>query len=149
MSLTCERSRELLVDHYYGELAPSERREMAAHLTSCAACALEYCRLDADLGGLTELLGEEPRPEVESRLRRAVEREFRPGLWRRLWRVGLFPVPAYQTALLVVALLVALALLVGQQGRERAAEHGPAPRTTTLFDSYDASQIVPLDPRVL
>lgn len=145
MSIHCEACREALVDYHYGEQPRKERRETAEHLASCPDCAMEYCRLGAALGGIVEAVGEEVRPEVHASLRARVEAEFRPPWWRRFWRLGTFPIPAYQTALLVIVALLAWVLLAPQPVDR------PRPRgdTVTIIDNYDASELVSLDPDLL
>jgi len=143
--MTCETVRQRLIDHYYGELPPQQRREVAQHLTGCGDCALEYCRLDADLGGLGQLCDESPSPQLQARLRDRVATQFRPPWWRRLWRVGAFPIPAYQTALLLAAVLLAW-LLVGPRLGVRSDHPRPV---TPVVQGYDASRIVSLDPNLL
>jgi anti-sigma factor RsiW len=143
--MSCDEYQELMIDFHHGELHPAERRRVAAHLTSCPACAMEYCRLQVDLAGLTESLTSGPRPEVGARLRERVRREFRPPWWRRLLRVGALPIPAYQTALAVAAVLLVWFLVVAPRlsGEHVTARHEP------VLTGYDASHIVPLDPNTL
>jgi len=139
--MRCETCQELLVDYHYGELERGPRAEVAEHLGACGACAVEYCRLHADLAGLGQSLGAGPRPEVGQALRARVERTFRPSWWRRLVRLGAAPIPAYQGALILVGLLLVWLLVVAPRlGPERRS--GPH---TTVLSGYDASRVVPLD----
>jgi anti-sigma factor RsiW len=140
--LTCESCQAQLIDYHFGELDAAARREVAGHLTSCSRCALEYCRLHADLTGLGDSLADGPRREVELRLRDRVERTFRPPWWRRLLRLGAAPIPAYQTALVVVGLLLVWFLLVSP-GMHRSGKAKP------VLTDYDASVVLRVDPNTL
>jgi anti-sigma factor RsiW len=152
--MTCEEYGENLIDYHYDELEPAARREVATHLASCGRCALEYCRLQADLSGLWDPEEGSPRPAVHARLEARVAREFGAPWWHRLLRVGTFPIPAYQVVL-------ALALFVLAWGIWRApqtpapAPPGPAALITEkaklappVLTGYDASVVVSLDPHL-
>lgn len=141
---TCEAVRDRLIDHYYRELDLQGRRDVALHLNHCTACAVEYCRLDATLSGLDQACDEAPPPALQQQLRQRVDRAFRLPWWRRLWRMGVIPVPAYQTALLLLAVMLAW-LLVGPRS---AGPVHDAP-VTRVVQGYDASRIVTLNPNVL
>lgn len=145
--MNCDRYKETLIDYYYEELTPPERVEVADHLSSCSACAKEYCRLHADISGVGQLLDQQPRPAVRSGLRAQVQREFSPPLWQRLARLCSFPIPAYQTVLLLCALLLLWTVLGGQLPGGGGDDAAPA--ATVLEDGYDASRIVPLNPNLL
>lgn len=149
---SCDPCRELLIDYYYRELPAQQRDEVTRHLTTCSGCAVEYCRLQADLSGVGEALERAPRPRVQARLRQRVAQEFAPPTWQRVARWLVLPVPAYQTVLLVAALLLLWALLgparpgAGPGGRPPEAT---ASQHTTLFEQYDASHILHVDPNLL
>jgi anti-sigma factor RsiW len=156
--MSCEECGARLIDYHYGELSLEEQRCVAAHLTSCSFCALEYCRLHASLAGLTDWLSEEPPPALRDALRSRVEQTFRVPLWRTLARLFSVRIPLYQAALLLLLLLAGwvflrdVPTLRGGQGDalapRRAVTAGPA-RERTVLKGYDASRIVPLDPNVL
>ena len=87
-------------------------------------------------------------------------REFRPAAWRSLLRWFLLPVPAYQAALVVLALLVTWVWAAGRAPSDDGAPPATAPRerthvTTPLecgkpspVPAYDASRIIGLDPNI-
>jgi len=143
--MKCEDYQSLLIDHAYDELSAPARAEVGQHLAGCPTCALEYCRLRADLDGIA-LAAREPPPALRLRLRAEVERTFRPPWWRRAWGVALRPVPAY--ALLVAVLVPALAWLATDTrrlGREPAL---PTREFLPLhIGDYDATApLLPLRP---
>ena len=137
----CERCRERLIDHHYGELAHPEARETAEHLAECAACALEYCRLSAALAGFRDLDHAAPRPEVHQELRAKVAEQFRPSLMQRIARLLTARVPLYQPALVVLLLLVLWTLVYGIEPRETNAP--------TVLERYDATRVEIVDQHVL
>jgi anti-sigma factor RsiW len=145
--MNCEDVLASLIDHYYSDLAARERAETAIHLSGCSSCALEYCRLDADLSGLGEMLAEAPRPEVKQALRQKVQQTFPKPWWRDLERWLRFPVPAYQAALALSAFLLAW-MLLASDGRTRR-EAGRATATKTLIERYDSNTIPSIDPNLL
>ena len=149
--MNCDQTKKLLVDYYYKELTPPEVTEVAAHLSSCSACAKEYCRLHADICGVGQALDHQPRRRVRSALRQQVQQQFSPPWWRRLARLCVFPIPVYQTVLVLFGLLLLWTALGGQgpgRGHHLGAETSPA-HATVLEEGYDASRIVPLDPNLL
>ena len=145
--MNCDLIKQRLIDYYYQELTPAEGSEVADHLGSCSACAKEYCRLHADIAGVGRVLNHQPRPRVRSSLRERVRQEFSPPWWRRLTRMCTFPIPAYQTVLLLCALLLLWTVLGGQLPGGGGDDAAPA--ATVLEDGYDASRIVPLNPNLL
>jgi anti-sigma factor RsiW len=157
--MSCEDIERSLVDYYYRDLPAEERRSIALHLGSCARCALEYCRLEADLSGLRDLLeSDEPGPGVKSTLAAKVEAEFGAGLWTRLQRIVSRPLPAYQAALFASAVAALLFLFVAQKEPEPASSSSSpytvpraASRTAsrTVIDQVDASTVVAVDPDLL
>jgi putative zinc finger protein len=143
----CESIQDRLVDYYYRDLPPEERRESALHLGSCAGCALEYCRLEADLAGLRDLLDDgDPSPGVKTRLAARVRAEFGGGPWSRLKRALASPLPAYQAAMFASAVALAAVLLVVPRTSEPPP---PSAKPPTVIDRVDASTIVSVDPDVL
>lgn len=104
--MNCDDHRALLTHHAYAELGPTERGPLLMHLARCPACALEYCRLLADLDGVQASL-EDPPAALGRKVRAAVERELRPRGLRRLSSALRRPIPAYALA---AALLLPLAL---------------------------------------
>jgi anti-sigma factor RsiW len=147
--MRCEECGDCLIDYYYGEDEPERRQEVAAHLASCSACAMEYCRLDADLSGIGTMLEDAPRPEVQRRLRQDVERAFAPPWWRRLLRLGTFPIPAYQAMLVLCLVLLAWTFLRAPASKPPTAVPVAPGSTTLLFKDYDASTLVSVDPNLL
>ena len=99
--MSCESIREQLIDYHYGEIAAEARTVVATHLGGCAECALEYCRLHADLSGISVL--EEPRPHVLQNLKREVRaKSARPSFLSRWLKIR---VPLYQPALIALSAL--------------------------------------------
>jgi anti-sigma factor RsiW len=80
--MNCEQYQTNLTDYYYDELPVEQREDLANHLTQCAPCALEYCRL---LVCLTELKAPSHpalRPEVDRQIRERAKNEFCRPWWR-------------------------------------------------------------------
>lgn len=158
--MTCIACTELLIDYRFGELAEPERREVALHLAGCGACAVAYCRLDADVAGFGAALFEEPDPAVHRALGARVAAEFRPPLHRRVAAVFTRRVPVYQGALATLGAVAAVLLIAGPPGQEAQA---PAPRAPVaaelapteaasaarVLNDYDASSVPAIDPLLL
>ena len=157
----CEITTERLVDYYLGELPQAQRAEVATHLASCGACAVQACQLYADLDGMGEALTESPAPHVRRELRGKVRREFTESFASRLRRFFALPVPAYQAALMVACVAALLVVLPARTSIQvqlpvptepASAEHVqtmPAPEASrTLLQGYDASTVLTLDPAV-
>jgi anti-sigma factor RsiW len=142
--MACESVQELMVDYYYRDLSDDDRKSVAVHLSACASCAMEYCRLEADLSGLGDLLAEGPRPELKKALAVRVQKEFARPWYKRLAEILRSPLPAYQAALLVSAMAALFMLL------SVARTAPPAPISASpVFDDVDASTIVSVDPNYL
>lgn len=127
----CEHCESLLIDHAHAELAPAEHAEVTRHLAHCPACAVASCRLRADLEGLLQATSEAPPPALRARLRREVERSFRPSWRRRALATLARPVPAYAV---LAALALPAALWFLTLARPATATEGP-PR----LSGYDAA----------
>lgn len=136
VSMNCGEIIDRLIDYRHRELERAECEAIAAHLGACPGCALEYCRLDADLSGIARALEVEPRVEVRAALRKKVARELARSPWSRLTAAISKPIPIYQAAL--VAAVVAVLWLLFSVAR-------PAPSSTVVLDRYDASTIVRID----
>ncbi|MCA9549252.1 MAG: zf-HC2 domain-containing protein [Myxococcales bacterium] len=135
----------VLVDHHFGELPEDLNLQVARHLAECPSCALEYCRLRADLEGLSSL-EEAPPARLHAALRARVDRRFgRHGL-ARVRALFELRVPAYQPALALV--LLALGALWVWPGEHREAARVERP-IQTVVDQYDATDLEVLDDRVL
>lgn len=146
---TCSEHEDLLIDYYYRELDLQQRKRVADHLTSCSRCAVEYCRLLVDLGDLGDSLEAGPRPEVHSELRARVQLEFSVPWWRRAAQLLSFPIPAYQTGMVVLVVLLLIWFFLGVP-RPGSGRYSAVPTSTTpVLTDYDASRIVPLDPNTL
>jgi anti-sigma factor RsiW len=131
--MSCTEIIERLIDYRHRELERAEQEAIARHLGECASCALEYCRLDADLSGIAVALEQQPRPSVHASLRARVAREMRP---RSFFSVLSRPIPIYQAALVAAAAAVLWLLFTVAR---------PLPTTTVVLDRYDSSTIVPID----
>ncbi len=143
MTTTCERCRERLIDHHYGELVLDETREVAAHLSDCSGCALEYCRLSAALAGFRALDRDLPRPEVQRTLREKVAAELQPTWWRRASRLLSLPVPVYQPALVLLLLLFIWTLMTSLTPKAASGE------LRTVLERFDGASVDMIDQHVL
>lgn len=141
--MTHDECREALHDHHFGELDPEHDAAVTQHLSTCADCALEYCRLRADLEHLDALQRAKPRPAVRVALRAKVAAEFRPGLREQLASMLSARVPLYQPAF-VLLLVIALGALAWPT--TKTPEH----RTTqTVVEEFDGSNLTIVDHRIL
>lgn len=140
--MTCNDCQDELIDFAHGELDATRDAAVAGHLGSCPGCALEYCRLVADLRGIAAVhVDAAPRPEVAVALRSRVARLVAPPLWRRAIAPLGVRVPLYG-ALVAAAIPVALWL-----GAMRSpipvpadATQIPTPPTLPTLDRYDATR---------
>jgi anti-sigma factor RsiW len=120
--MQCRDCEPLLIDHACAQLDDLDHAEIARHLAGCSACALEYCRLRADLAGIAEAHAEAPHPRVYHRLRRRVAAEVGARWWTHPWRLLLRPIPVYGAVL--VSLVPVVLWLVTSMGHRP-----PAPPT--------------------
>lgn len=137
-----DECQALLIDHHFGELDEARHRAVAAHLSTCATCALEFCRLRADLEGIESLGAEAPSASVKARLRERVAAEFPPSLFERLGNLLGVRVPIYQPALALALILVLVALLW-------PGGLLPAEEAQTVLEEYDAPGLVVVEDRIL
>jgi anti-sigma factor RsiW len=136
--MNCERCQDLSIDHAHGELAPTLRAEVAAHLGECGACATAFCRLCADLQGIALAHAIAPRPEIRAALRRRVELELRPPWWRRAGRLLARPIPAYGALAAALAPVIAWAVDAARPEIDPPTAAPPA-AIAPRVDHYDAS----------
>ncbi len=139
--MDCTLIHEGLVGYHFATLADPERQEVEAHLIVCSACLRTYLTLKShlDRGGD----GEAPSAAARERLRRAVEKRFRPTSTRRFARWLSRPVPLYQGLAVAAALtlLAALGPAIARSVRASRAPHAtervdtarPAPESLTLY----------------
>lgn len=123
--MTCEDCGNLLLEYLFQELDAEARRDVAEHLTTCPTCAMEYCRLQADLDELEPGASNTPSVRVFESLSAQVRKEFRPSWLRRLGRVLAHPVPAYGASIVAVALMalwLVLAPGVSPNGRGHSTQ---------------------------
>ncbi|MCX4242627.1 anti-sigma factor family protein [Paraliomyxa miuraensis] len=146
----CHDCEPLLIDHACAQTDDPIHTEVARHLAGCSVCALEYCRLRADLAGIVEAHAEAPHARVYTRLRRQVAAEVRPRWWTRSWHLLLRPIPAYGAVLVG---LLPLALWVASS---LTRDSGPPPTTDPLgmppaasLSHYDAISLPPAHRDVL
>ena len=107
--MTCETIRKELVAYRDGELLERDRAQIAAHLSTCAACAREEARLVRVSQLLTTLERVTPSPDFAATFWRRleqegqVERESWFARWWREWLTGwqLMPALAGAASLLV------------------------------------------------
>jgi anti-sigma factor RsiW len=130
--MNCETCQSELIDFEHGELSPQRRAEVAQHLAGCPDCALESCRLRADLEGIIEAYAEAPSPDVRDRLRDRVEVAVRPRWWTRMLDVVRQPVPAYAAVAVAVAPLLVWGALSLKDSTKPV--HPPSPPAITDYD---------------
>jgi anti-sigma factor RsiW len=139
--MNCDEHGASLIHQAYGELDPAERGPLLRHLARCSACALEYCRLLADLDGIQASL-DEPPAALGRKVRAALERELRPRGIRRVVSALRRPIPAYA---LCAAVLLPLALWAGYAFERSAipgdgrSPAGAGRRAAPNPDRYDAA----------
>jgi len=133
--MNCDDQRALLIHHAYAELGPAERAPLSRHLARCPACALEYCRLLADLDSIQASL-EDPPAALGRQVRAALERELRPRGIRRIVAALRRPIPAY-------ALAAALLLPIALWGRHSVSEDPEDPSADSSGSPPAGSSNVP------
>ncbi len=140
----CPDCESCLIDYASHELPEQERAEVAGHLATCSGCALEYCRLQADLEGIVEAHAEVPSARAYRKLRRAVAEEYGAS-WRSRAR-GFFvrPVPMYGAVLAGLVPIAVWAALAFGLVAERTPPRTPSPAApdATLIN-YDATSLSP------
>lgn len=142
--MRCDDCQALLIEYRYRELAGHQATEVAAHLAECGACAVAYCRLDADLSGIAETVTEAPPPRVHRALRARIAAEVAPSPWVRLLALVSYRVPAYQATLVAAALMLAWFAFASEPASTK-----PPRSARTVVDAYDASSILAIDDNVL
>jgi len=145
--MNCAATRERLSAYVDGELPPDEAAAVAEHLTSCAACALEYEAVLKTVRTLREGLVRHRAPDVlRARVRAALRDQQPDGVVaapapiarRREWRVR------WSTA------AAALAIAVGSSGLTMvAAGRGPSSEPPAVAEEVLASHIRSLMPEHL
>ena len=111
--MTCETIRKELVAYRDGELLERDRAQIAAHLSTCAACAREEARLARVSQLLTTLERVTPSPDFAATFWRRLEQEGQGeresgfARWWREWLAGwqLMPALAGAASLLVFLIL--------------------------------------------
>lgn len=152
--MDCPHCQTLLIEHHGGELAADVTIAVARHLAGCSECALEYCRLDADLSGIAPAFELEPAPSTFEALRERVRKEFSPPWYRRIGDWLRFQVPVYQAVVATVLLATAGAFTAVKLANppapaaERSLVTTPA-KAATVFDNYDASELLSVDANIL
>lgn len=138
--MNCEHCQDRLIDFAHRELVASEHTGVAGHLAQCADCALEYCRLQADMQGIAAAHDDDaPRPEIAAALRERVAAAVAPPWWRRMLAPLRRPVPMYG-ALLAAAAPVVVWLATSLGG---AQGDPPAAVTDPTITHYDATGVPP------
>lgn len=144
--MNCADCQDALIDFSFGERegadAASRDAAVAGHLARCPECALEYCRLVADLRGIAAAHDDvAPRPEVRAAVRAKVAQLIAPPWWRRLLTPLAVRVPLYG-ALAAAAIPVALWFATARPTASTA--DGPAatdpPPTAPSVQRYDATR---------
>src|SRR5260221_3219508 len=78
--MTCDQIRGHLAEALYGELSPDLRREVDAHLASCAACSQEFETLKATRAMMDRRRREEPGIHFRENLWKNISNELGPGI---------------------------------------------------------------------
>jgi len=146
MTLTCDQCREHLIDYHYRETNGTTSRAVASHLSSCTSCAVEYCRLDADLGGIATLLEDEPGPRVLANLEREVRHAARPK--RRLFDLLQLRVPIYQPMAVLLA-TGAMWFFFTHLALPDETDSTPSPSSAAEIRDYDARTLISIQANVL
>lgn len=145
--MNCDACEPELIDYAHGEIDDETRTEVARHLAGCSACALEYCRLQADLQGIVAAHAEAPRARVYHMLRRKVAAAHGPSWWLRTREVFARPVPMYGAVLAGLLPVVAwVATSWTQPVASTAMETGGPPPVTThdaALRDYDGTEVLP------
>jgi anti-sigma factor RsiW len=136
--VNCEDCQQHLIDYVHDELGSEEGKGIAVHLAQCSSCALEYCRLRADVEGIARAYCESPSPVVREALRERVNQEFAPSLLRRLARVLTRPVPVYGAA--VAAVLPVLVWIATDVLRDAPSAAPSAVERPAKITDYDATR---------
>lgn len=146
----CPDCEPRLIDYACHELPDEERAAVAGHLATCSGCALEYCRLQADLEGIAEAHAEAPRARVYHQLRRAVAREHGASWIDRMRGLLVRPVPMYGAVLATLVPVAVWMLTVVAPAPEPpgVSPTVAVPPGATLTD-YDASATPPSHRNVL
>lgn len=108
--MKCEDVSKELIVYLDGRANPAERRDVAEHLASCAACRARAEEFRKVWSVLDEMPVQEPSLGFDARLRQRIADEPRPGWFR--WLV---PQPRLAFS---VALLVALCVWVSRLPRD-------------------------------
>src|SRR5215217_3965191 len=130
--MNCAATRERLSAYVDGELPPDEAAAVAEHLTSCAACALEYGAVLETVRTLREGLVRHRAPDVlRARVRAAIrdERSAPAAPVRRTWGAPWRAIAA------------ALAVAVGSSGLTWVAGVGRRPSEPAVAEEVLASHI--------
>ncbi len=135
---------DALHDHHFGELDRARDEQVRSHLAECGDCALEYCRLRADLDRLDALATARPGPAVRVALRAKVESEFTPSAWSRLVAFCTLRVPIYQPVAVLALVVAVVALAWPTDAPSSARTDHP-----TVVDQFDGSDVRIVDHRVL
>lgn len=148
----CSSCRDHLVEFAHDEVSDDSRVFVSTHLAACGECALAYCRLRADLGGISAAVDRPVPAALRAKVRRRVLRTLRPPWWRRIGAVCARPVPAYGAVALAL-LPVLLWLTPGSPGGgstqatdATSSASGPALGSENRFKADAAS---PSKPHVL
>ena len=121
--MNCGQTEKKLVAYLDGKLAIAERRQMEAHLATCAACQERAAEFRSVWDVLDELPALEPSTAFDNRVRARVRQEpIRVGFWSWI-------VPSPRMAFAVTALLIASIWLSSFQPGRLAVTHPPAGAT--------------------
>lgn len=139
-----EECLDALHDHHFGELDRVTDDHVRAHLAECSDCALEYCRLRADLDRLGALQTARPSAAVRATLRARVEAEFTPTLYDRIRAFFAAPVPIYQPAMVLALVVAVVAVAWPSDSTTSVPTSNP-----TVVDDFDGADLRIVDHRVL
>lgn len=135
--MNCNDCQDRLIDFAHDEIVGAAREPIAAHLAQCPDCALEYCRLQADLHGISAAHDEEaPRPHVRAALRARVAAAIAPPWWQRVARSLRRPIPMYGA---VLAAAVPLAVWIATSLEQSPPMPAPVRASEPTITHYDAT----------
>jgi anti-sigma factor RsiW len=119
-NMKCGQMETKLVGYLDGKLAAAERRQMEAHLATCAACQQRVAEFRSVWDVLDELPALAPSTAFDNRIRARVRQEpVNAGFWSWI-------VPSPRMAFAVTALLIASIWLSSFQPGRLAVTHSPS-----------------------
>ena len=137
--MNCEQIQDDLSAYLDGELSPTRKAEIEAHVTGCAACQKRVVELEKLAAGVSAMSGMRPAPQFLSDVRRKLRTEpARRTSWADvLFRPYWLKIPVEALALIVVAGTVLV--LVHPHRAERPSET-VAFKSARVVNAYESSE---------